>query len=372
MLPLLAPLLGSLLGPSLFGAMGLSSPWLAGALGSGLASLAVTRDPQQALMSGLTGGLTAGLGGGLGGLLGGGADTATKLATSTATDALTKGAGAAMNPAIAAAQALKTVPIDLAHGGLGALSGATPLSAASAATKAATKAAPTSPLGGIGNFVRDHPLAMVGGLGALSLLPNPPEYTEGEQEDIPENYPTGPGPRSGYGAGSAPADTPARQASDMTVDDYKNYGKTTAVDPREAQFFTGGEGVPVDDGPTPYNEDMWSDGIPGSAQAALDAMRTDGIPGNYADARRERMRRALRSWRFADGGYLEYDGTARMAGGGHVRGPGGPREDLVQAVGPGQQPIRLSAGEYVMPAKAVNNAGGPDAMDQLRARLLRV
>lgn len=86
-----------------------------------------------------------------------------------------------------------------------------------------------------------------------------------------------------------------------------------------------------------------------------------------------------RKIRFADGGYIVDDedvgvvapglqngGPLRgmvndrinMAGGGHVTGKGGPREDEVG-------PLMLSAGEYVLPAKTVQHLGGPDQIDDL-------
>ena len=46
-----------------------------------------------------------------------------------------------------------------------------------------------------------------------------------------------------------------------------------------------------------------------------------------------------------------------MAEGGHVKGPGGPREDKV--------PAMLSNGEYVLPAKTVQKLGGPEEIDEL-------
>lgn len=47
----------------------------------------------------------------------------------------------------------------------------------------------------------------------------------------------------------------------------------------------------------------------------------------------------------------------RMASGGAVQGPGGPREDKV--------PAMLSNGEYVLPAKTVQKLGGPEELDEL-------
>jgi len=46
-----------------------------------------------------------------------------------------------------------------------------------------------------------------------------------------------------------------------------------------------------------------------------------------------------------------------MKEGGHVVGPGGPREDKV--------PAMLSDGEYVLPAKTVQKLGGPEEIDEL-------
>ena len=46
-----------------------------------------------------------------------------------------------------------------------------------------------------------------------------------------------------------------------------------------------------------------------------------------------------------------------MAEGGHVVGPGGPREDKV--------PAMLSNGEYVLPAKTVQKLGGAEELDEL-------
>ena len=46
---------------------------------------------------------------------------------------------------------------------------------------------------------------------------------------------------------------------------------------------------------------------------------------------------------------------------GQISGPGGPKDDLV--------PAMLSDGEFVMTARAVENAGGPQAMYNLMNRL---
>lgn len=52
--------------------------------------------------------------------------------------------------------------------------------------------------------------------------------------------------------------------------------------------------------------------------------------------------------------------------GGPVRGPGGPTDDLVPAIGPGRQPYRLSAGEWVFNARAVKGVGGFAGAAQLQ------
>ena len=48
---------------------------------------------------------------------------------------------------------------------------------------------------------------------------------------------------------------------------------------------------------------------------------------------------------------------------GYIEGPGGPRTDSI--------PARLSDGEFVMTADAVNGAGGPEPMYDLMDRLER-
>jgi len=62
---------------------------------------------------------------------------------------------------------------------------------------------------------------------------------------------------------------------------------------------------------------------------------------------------------YAGGGLSSLDEFPRMNG--QISGPGGPKEDLV--------PAMLSDGEFVMTARAVENAGGPQAMYNLMNRL---
>ena len=70
----------------------------------------------------------------------------------------------------------------------------------------------------------------------------------------------------------------------------------------------------------------------------------------------------------ADGGIMDIEYMDKYAMGGEfprrqgqISGPGGPKDDLV--------PAMLSDGEFVMTAKAVDNAGGPRAMYNLMNRL---
>lgn len=49
-----------------------------------------------------------------------------------------------------------------------------------------------------------------------------------------------------------------------------------------------------------------------------------------------------------------------FATGGYVSGPGGPMDDKVPATIDGQQPARLSNGEFVLPVHAVKAIGGGD------------
>ena len=66
----------------------------------------------------------------------------------------------------------------------------------------------------------------------------------------------------------------------------------------------------------------------------------------------------------ADGGIMDLEYMDKYAMGGEfprrqgqISGPGGPKDDLV--------PAMLSDGEFVMTAKAVENAGGPRVMYNL-------
>ena len=55
-------------------------------------------------------------------------------------------------------------------------------------------------------------------------------------------------------------------------------------------------------------------------------------------------------------------GGMKMRKGRMVRGPGGPKDDMVPAVVDGEQPVALSNGEYIVPADAVAAAGDGDPM----------
>lgn len=287
-LPLLAPLLGSIFGPSLFTALGLSMPSaVAAGLGSGLASLAVTRDPQQALMSGL---LTGGLGA-LSGGLGTGARAAGEASLKDA--ALKKTLMNSSNLGSAGQEGIKTALMDSGRLGSNALKGINTMVPGVSdevvgygVREGAKSAGANGGLGAITNWVREHPRMATAALALPALLPNKAPVPSEETKDIPEAFPSGPGPRSGY-AKSMPMDSP---------EDYRTYGQVGGTQPTEHQF---------------------------------------------------------------------------LPSGGLVTGPGGPTDDMVQAIGPGKTPIRLSNGEYVMPAAAVDAFGGPDKMDELRRRLLR-
>jgi len=52
-----------------------------------------------------------------------------------------------------------------------------------------------------------------------------------------------------------------------------------------------------------------------------------------------------------------------------VRGPGGPKDDMVPAMTDVGQPVALSNGEFVMPVEAVEGAGGPEQMQQMSDEL---
>lgn len=76
-----------------------------------------------------------------------------------------------------------------------------------------------------------------------------------------------------------------------------------------------------------------------------------------------------RKVKYADGGTVEH-----YASGGRAVDPKrkmGKGVDRVPAMIDGRQPARLDSGEYVMTRKAVQNAGGPRAMDAIHQRLKR-
>lgn len=350
MLPLLAPLLGSLLGPSLFSSMGLTlSPLLAQGLGSGLASLAAGRDPKEALLSGI---MTGGLGALMGGL-GGGAEAAAGVA-----DVAGKTAGLPMTDAGTAA-ALAGAKGALPASGLGGIQLPSPTDFVDDKLIIDGNLARqgSGGLGGLMNWAREHPMMTAGALALPSLLENPAEYEPEESEDIPENFPTGPGPRSGYDR-----TTPVMGQS-ISPEYWTRYGRASSEKlpggySGEWQFFPDNElRAPAADPTGPGSGNGGRGGRGGRGGSFGGSFDTSTLPGG--DDFWERIKS-----RFMGQGYAQ---------GGLVVGPGDGSgvDDMVQAVGPGNEPIRLSSGEYVMPARAVDNAGGPDAMDRLRARLLR-
>lgn len=93
-----------------------------------------------------------------------------------------------------------------------------------------------------------------------------------------------------------------------------------------------------------------------------DAVNADGVFYNYGNEPENQPRP---SDRLAQGGII---GLTMATGGeayprkqGMIRGPGGPKEDLI--------PAKLSNGEFVFTAKAVKNAGGPRAMYDMMNKL---
>lgn len=62
-------------------------------------------------------------------------------------------------------------------------------------------------------------------------------------------------------------------------------------------------------------------------------------------------------------------GAIGRAGGGSVTGPGGPRDDLIPALGPGGQQYRLSDGEHILDARDVALMGGQAGVYAFRAAL---
>ena len=93
-----------------------------------------------------------------------------------------------------------------------------------------------------------------------------------------------------------------------------------------------------------------------------DAVNADGVFYNYGN---EPSNQPRGGDRLAQGGIV---GLTMATGGeayprkqGMIRGPGGPKEDLI--------PAKLSNGEFVFTAKAVKNAGGPRAMYNMMNKL---
>ena len=110
----------------------------------------------------------------------------------------------------------------------------------------------------------------------------------------------------------------------------------------------------------------WSSFVPGMGNevSALAQRDTDSGLLNRSMAgksglTREELEELLLQFKgdYAYGGMAEQD----FIHGGYANGPGGPRTDSI--------PARLSDGEFVMTAEAVNNAGGPRPMYELMHRL---
>ena len=322
-LPFLAPIIGQMLGPALFAKLGMTamSPLIASSLGAGLGSLAATRDPKQALTSGL---LSFGLGG-----IGG------------------KMASAARNGGNAAALAANASPSAAALG--------VP-SASKEVIQGVAKAAPTigragGALNGAQAIFRDPKAALATAIanpkygaslaaGAVGLadqmkMPKTALPTPEKPKDIPENFP--------------------RERRVKQVSDPYSYGRPGSGG--EFQFFDPVAGTPAGQ-------------IPGAPQATGGVSLQDllGASRYFKDARR-----------YAGGGPV-----GRMAGGGLadmkpdiglLKGPGDGQSDDIPAKDTGGQDYLLADGEYVVPADAVSALGngstdaGARELDAMIARI---
>lgn len=188
-LPLILPFLGSALG---------LSPWLAGALGSGIGSLIMNPDdPEAALLSGAIGGLTGGLGGGMFG----GAGEAAK----GAGEAAVLGSAATGADQLAQAVAKENLASALGQGAASGTGGG---------------------LSGIMSWMKDNPMVtamLVSGLGGLGDSSGLPGETY-DPSKYPEQFDEA-GPRSSY------------SALNMPTSNYQNYGVPGSEQEGEFSFF---------------------------------------------------------------------------------------------------------------------------------------
>lgn len=399
-LPILLPMMGSMLAPSMFGALGMSAvpAWLAAGVGSGLGTLAATRDPEQALLSALTAGAGAGLGavatgaagaaGGAGGaassagtagavkgaadvvLQKGVQEAAVKAATQATTQqaaqqAATKavlsnmakvaGPGVVkpvVTPTVGAAVSPKAPRVDAGH--MQALSKSKPVGMGLGAlatkpttvTPAATGAGAAGEGGMFGGMDMNQlaMMAMMGMGGGGGYYDNSPK--EQDYSRTPYTYGAS-GPV--YGVSHMPT---IGEPGSMTLEDYLNYGQSGGSHPSERDFFAGSED--------------WETSAPIPIQGG--APTGGGSSGQGGWNPREQT----------FGEYLRERGEKGYAKGGRVKGPGSkgryikggpPGRDMIQGVVDGKLPVRLDSGEYVFSKRAVRAAGGPKAMDRIHNRL---
>jgi hypothetical protein len=131
-------------------------------------------------------------------------------------------------------------------------------------------------------------------------------------------------------------------------DRITNYAKDGGI----AQLKMGGTGNPM---PMPFNPNNKISGILTSSEPILQRAYGGGTETPLFDPRmsgNQMMNQIKQNPGITDFFPPQF---------GHIRGPGGPKDDKI--------PAMLSDGEFVMTAKAVDNAGGPEAMYKMMNKL---
>lgn len=118
-LPLLAPLIGGMIGTAAAPALGIGTAMAAG-LGSGIASLAAGADPEEALLAGITGGVGSKILPGILGAAGKGGEAAAAAATQAGGQAAAQGAGQAAAQGMSTQDLIKLASQAIPSGGAGA------------------------------------------------------------------------------------------------------------------------------------------------------------------------------------------------------------------------------------------------------------
>lgn len=299
----LLPLLAGMAGPSIMGALGLSgtSALLGSAALSGLADYAVNKDAKSALGSSL---LSFGLGG-LGNAFKGanaaktGLDAATKVipnAVNAATSALPSGVTNAAKVAVASNPMLSLVANAGKAAGNAASSGLAGLGTQQAGGM-------LSKLGTVGRAIQNPQMAMA----ALKSAP------------MTVGVPLAAGAAMKMGSMMEPVGYDMPEKDDRYGEEYQR------------ERFPGPRTI------NPYMQDYSRYGITGPEHMFI-------TPNND---------------RMASPPILGPSGLGAygMANGGAVLGAGDGVSDSIPAVGPGQRPIQLSDGEYVIPADVVSMLG---------------